>query len=412
MHYVEVRPENANDRFTLYKLGQHYDVIVIGDLSAQQFSLENTRVFERIKEMVEKENTGLLMLGGSETFAMGGWKDHPSFMSLLPVDFNAKGKKPEFLAGVFQAQVVVPWKGLDQYPFLKLDVDGPKNTEFWAKELDALQGLAPVGEKVAGSSELLRAKDEPLMLATAHGGRVAVFAGDSTAESWFGSEKAIAGFTHFWKHLVFWLAQHEEQGKQLWVKLDKRRMTTDPADVLSFTAGVRGKDGADLAGAKINAKVFRGNDELPNVRIARAGKEWRGSFQGAKEPGEYRLEVTAIGVPTATNVRFLVATDDIETLRPVAEHETLSRLASSAEGRFHPAQEEAFLQYLEELQGQVNRESRHKTTHWPDWNRVPAPESTRDQLSGLWNSFALAGMLLFVALLGSEWLLRRWWGLV
>ena len=99
-------------------------------------------------------------------------------------------------------------------------------------------------------------------------------------------------------------------------------------------------------------------------------------------------------------------------LRPLANHETLGKIAANAEGRFHLANEQELVQYLDELKSQVNRESRMKTTHWPDWKRLPASERPRDQLSGLWDSFALVSFLLFVLLIGSEWGLRRMWGLV
>jgi hypothetical protein len=67
---------------------------------------------------------------------------------------------------------------------------------------------------------------------------------------------------------------------------------------------------------------------------------------------------------------------------------------------------------LDELGAHVAREGRHKTAHWPDWNRVPPSTETRDQLAGIWHSFAALGVLLFTALLVTEWLLRRMWGLV
>ena len=414
VNYVDLPANSTEDRWKLFRLDEPYDVIVIGDVAAKQFALGNGKVFERIKEMVANK-TGLLMLGGSETFSGGGWREQPSMMSLLPVDL--KVKKSEFLTNEVLAvpsETLTP-KQLAAYPFLELDRDPKKNAEMWADKFEALDGIAPLGTLAPGATELLSGKPgkELVMAATRAGeGRVVVFAGDSTSERWFGSPEAVAGFTHFWKQLVYWLA-NEQDRTPLVVKLDKRRIFAGGADVLGFTMALRDKEGTELRGVDFKAKVIRGNDEFP-VRIVAD----RGTFQGAKEPGEYQLVVEGSGrskgelVKGRAVARFLVAADDVETLRLIADHENLKRIASAAEGRFHPATEEAFLQFLDELAGQVNRESRHKTTHWPDWKRVPATDAARDQLAGLWNSFALVGLLLFTMLVSGEWFLRRWWGMV
>jgi hypothetical protein len=165
----------------------------------------------------------------------------------------------------------------------------------------------------------------------------------------------------------------------------------------------------EVAKAVFTAKVIGPNKEELPVSL----QNRRGAFQGPKEAGEHRLIITSPGHEGArAEARFLVTFDDIEMLRPAAEHETLKRIAASADGRFHVLSEETLLAYLDELRGQVNRESRHKTTHWPDWRRVPTSDHPRDQLAGLWHSFGLVTLLLFVTLVGSEWLLRRMWGLV
>jgi type VI protein secretion system component VasF len=99
-------------------------------------------------------------------------------------------------------------------------------------------------------------------------------------------------------------------------------------------------------------------------------------------------------------------------LRPVADHDALKRIAEASDGRFHLAQEQTLLDYLDELRTQINAESRHTTTHWPDWKRLPASDRTRDQVAGIWSSFSLVTFLLFVSLLGSEWYLRRKWSMM
>jgi hypothetical protein len=416
VYYVEAPTEGQGDALKFYEFDKrHYDVIVIGDISAKHFSFGTKDIFVKIHEMVTKNKTGLLMLGGTETFAKGGWHQHKAIMDLLPVKLEPE--KVEFSKAEVRAERT---KGALDYPFLKLDLNAQKDDKLWKEEFEPLEGLAPVAGLTEGSTELLKGKHgEVVMAATrkGEGGHVVVFAGDSTSKAWFGTREAAAGYKKFWKQLVLWVANEEDQTNRLVIHLDKRRLNANAADILGFTFSMRGKSGTDLPGATFKAKVVGPQREYP-VNYVREGQHQRGTFQGVKVPGEHRLVIEGTAkddgrdVEAKAEARFLVACDDIEMLRPLAEHETLSKIAAIAEGRFYVLQEQALLQYLDELKNQVNRESRMKTTHWPDWQHLPASDHTRDQLSGMWNSFALVSFLLFIALLGSEWLLRRLWGLV
>lgn len=408
--------DGKGDPFKDYKFDQrHYDVIIIGDISAARFARGDDRIFDQINEMVVKKKTGLLMLGGSETFVKGGWDKQKAILSLLPVKLDLAADKAEF--NDVEVKVDPTKEGLD-FPFLQLDPDPKKNKEIWATKFEPLAGLAPLGNLANGSEPLLRGTNGQLVMAARGiGGRVVVFAGDSTGTSWLTPESAVA-YKQFWKQLAFWLAQQQDQSNQLWVNLDRRRLDANAAEALGFEFGLRGKGRKELTNATFTAEIVGpGGQKIP-VSFARKDQHQQGSFQGAKEPGEHQLIVTAkakddgADIDVKTVARFLVAFDDIEMLRPLAEHETLSKIAASAEGRFSVLEEAVLLQYLDELKGQVNREARHKTTHWPDWKRLPRSEAARDQLAGLWNSFALVSFAFFVALLGSEWLLRRLWGLV
>ncbi len=413
VRHVTLPAKGGVDPLAFYEFDQrHYDVIVIGDVSAKEFSWGSPKVFGTIMEMVEKKKTGLLMLGGTQTFCKGGWREaYPGFPNLLPVTLDVAAEQAEFTtAGVW----VTPTKDGADLPFLQL------GEKVWNDKFDALDGIAPVGALAKDATALLLGrKKELVMAATRAGGagRVVVFAGDSTHTAWRDNPDAVRGYNHFWKNLVFWLARQEDNANQLWINLDKRRVTTDAADALGFTFGLRGKGGAELPNASFTATVFREKQEFP-VRVVSVGDRRHGSFQGAKEPGEYQLVIKGtakdggIEVKTEATARFLVAVDDDEMLRPTADHESLSKIAALSEGRFHLAQEQALLHYLDELKSVVNRESRQKTVHYPDWRRTPASESARDQLPALWGSFSLASLLLFIGLLSGEWGLRRWWGLV
>jgi uncharacterized membrane protein len=416
VRYFEPPTEGKKvDALEFYEFDQrHYDVIIIGDLSAAAFGLSNPDgIFARISDMVMTKKTGLLMLGGTETFAKGGWQK-TRIHGLLPVKLPIDPAKAEFIDDLVRP---LPEKNAWDHLILKLDPDPAKNKEIWEEKFDRLTGIAPLGSLAGGSELLLELKNGTVvMAATQKGtGRSIAFAADSTHESWVipGSTDA---YRRFWKQLVFYLAHQEDLSNQLWIKLDRRRVNANAGEVLNFTFGLR-KAGKEIPGVDFTAKIIGPDKSDIPVRHLREQQHQSGSFQGAKAPGNHELVVTAKTSDGKEPIkpgsaRFLVAFDDLEMTRPLAEHDTLIRVAANAEGRFAILDEASLLQYLDELKSQVNRESRHKTTHWPDWQRVPPSEEMRDQAAGIWNSFALVGLLLFVALLGLEWLLRRLWGLV
>lgn len=418
IHYAEPPTDKKGDPVAWYDLEKkHYDVIVIGDVTAKQFSGGDPKIFDKIKEMIELKKTGLLMLGGEETFGKGGWQTHPAWMDLMPVTFD----KGEFLEREVRA---LPAKEGMPYPFLQLDPEPKRNHDIWTKQFEPLEGLAPLGKLKDGSTEMLKGpKGEMVMAARMVGkGYVAVFAGDTTSRSWFGKAEAVRGYKRFWKQLVYWLAQQDDISNPLWVKLDRRQIGTGAADLLGFTFGLQGKTGAELSRAKFKAMVTGPKAANPRehvVHFSPVDQHQKGTFQGAKERGEYQLIIEGKGkdldgseVEGKAVASFVVDSEEVEMLRPAADHDLLGKIADAADGRFFLAEEQPLLAYLDELKSQVNSEARLKTTHWPDWKRLPSSDHARDQLSGLWNSFSLGGFVLFVILLGAEWFLRRWWGLV
>jgi hypothetical protein len=141
------------------------------------------------------------------------------------------------------------------------------------------------------------------------------------------------------------------------------------------------------------------------VRTARDGAVERWNFWKTEAPGEYRLVVRGSGkdvdgqpISGEKSARFLVYQDDAELLRPAADHDFLSRLASAGGGKSYRADE--LLRVLKELQTQTLPQNKPRTEHWPDWR------------SNRQGEFATGFFLLFVAVLCLEWFLRRYWGLV
>ena len=200
--------------------------------------------------------------------------------------------------------------------------------------------------------------------------------------------------------------------------LTHHRFAFEPAGEVAL----RGKGGVDVKNAKFKVTVIGPHGEKIEVPTLVESQQTRGYFLKADRPGEYKVVVEAEGkdadptnkepVKGTATARFLAYADDIENLRPAADHEFLTKLAQTGGGRFRLADERAFLQLLDELQTTTQKERARAVEYWPPWDLDPGSSELIDQLPALWRSAALGCFLLFVALVCSEWALRRMWGMV
>ena len=411
-----VEPWEGDGRALVAPNPRLYDVIVIGDLSAQQFSGGDPRILEKVRELVLEKKVGLMMLGGIDTFGRGGWDASP-IADLLPVKFD-------ITAQIDKAVRMRPTEAtINQFPFFKLDDDPTKNRELWDKKLPPLDGMAQLGEIRNKATATILAKgndDDLLMVAGVPGGRVLVFGGDSTWK-WPRTPQTLAAYNKFWRGAMLWLANQDEHAGNLWIDIDPktRRLNAGSPERLEFTFGLKGKV-EEIPTAQFKVRAIGPKGEVINVpRSTPEKKHQRGTLAAPATPGEYLLEVEGKGKDTDGTevsdkkaVHFLVVSENLELQRKAADHDLLRDIATKSGGRFDHAGEGAVLKLLSELKGEARRESHAKTVRWPDWDRHPATETIPDQLAGIWGSSALIWLLAFAALLGCEWGLRRKWGMV
>ena len=81
-----------------------------------------------------------------------------------------------------------------------------------------------------------------------------------------------------------------------------------------------------------------------------------------------------------------------------AKPDVLQRIAAAGGGQFYRLED--LPRFLNELKSQPLEVAKPKPRYYPDWRR----DSSRGFLPG-W-------LVVFVALLGAEWGLRRYWGMV
>jgi uncharacterized membrane protein len=388
----------APDQVDLFQFAkQHYDVILLGDVTADRLRQGNPDALTAIHELVNEKGSGLLMMAGHDN--LGPTWLRTRLAPLLPVE--PTGQTDQVNSRV---KMVPTEPGLRHY-ILRLADKRDENDALW-KQLPDLDGRTKLGPVKAGGTVLAAAGDTagpPLLVAQSYGaGRVLALGADTT-HHWKQDDPGNQAHARFWKQLVLWLAKQEEVEGSVWVKPDTRRLAA--GNKLGFSVGVRGKGGVDLKDGQFDVHVVGPKDAKTPVPTARDKDEERGTFWKTDGPGEYRVVVKGKAKDTdgqdvtgETTARFLVYQDDAEMVRRAADHDFLKKLTATGGGSFlRPEELEG---YLDKLRTQPLVENRPKTQTWPDWKR--------NSLSG----FLVAYFLLFVGLLSLEWLLRRRWGLV
>ncbi len=391
---------------------RHYDVILLGDITARRFSGGDPRQLARVRELVEK-GTGLLMFGGYETFTDGDWRGTP-IEDLLPVRLDEPGQ-------VTDPVHMQPTPAGVNHFLLRLADTESANRELWGK-LPPLNGMSRLGSVKKGATVFATTKTgAPMLVGQQVGGRVLAFGGDMTWQ-WANTAENKKLHHRFWQQLVLWLAQQDKAEGSVRVVPDVRRLAA--GGKLGFGVELRGPGGVPAKEAQFAVTVEAPDGTKTVVPTAREQKEERGSFLKTDLPGEYQIVARAWGksadgsavgtkddpLTTTRPVRFLVYQDEAERLRPAADHDFLTKLANTGGGKFHRAEDLA--SFLQKLGAQPLPQSKPKTKVWPDWRRTPTSRGAGDQLSSLAGSGLLLIFGLFVALLGTEWLLRRYWGLV
>jgi uncharacterized membrane protein len=393
---IPANPEQV-DLFQFEK--QHYDVIILGDVSAKRLRTGNPKAIENISDQVREKRTGLMMIGGVNSFGGSDWQG-TELAKLLPVDLSE--------SRLIDANTkLVPLDEGLRY-LLRLGDTVENSKKLWQK-MAPLRSMSTLGKPVQGRSTVFAAANDPtgLPLLVGHDvgrGRILAFAGEET-KYWIKPDVTRGPHDTFWKRCVLWLAHQEEMEGTVWVKLDARRLAA--GDKLPFQVGLRGKGGEDRPDGKYEVKVFDPAGVETIVPTTRDKSEDRGMFWKTDTAGEYRIEVNGVGkdadgkdITGKATARFLVYEDDAEMRQRAANHDFLKALATAGGGEFHLPDDLAG--FLAQLQSQPLPHSAAKADLWPEWRRnQPRP-----------SGFLVAFFLLFVTVLSLEWLLRRRWGLV
>ena len=380
-----------------------FDVVILDDVDARALGYTS---WQALADRV-KAGAGLMMTGGYHSFGPGGFRDTP-LADVLPIDigpaqrqnFGEKARTDVQLAGPVRMQPAAPLG--TSHPIMQLEGSGFRvqgTLSPWA-QLPPLDGANLIERRELKRTAMVLAEADdaerhPLLVAAQPGdGRALAFAGDST---WRWQMQGY-GDAHrrFWRQCVLWLAKKDEQTEgQVWIRLGGRRVIRGSR--VDFTLGAENSQGEPIESARYNVQIETPDGRSVDVRPTGSGKAWSAVFRETGAAGDYRIRVLArdgeqeLGTAEA---RFLVPQQDIELDRPAAEPGLMAQLAemTAAAGGKALAPEElpTLLAELAAQPPKLEEEVIAKTTYWDTW----------------------PFFLLFVALLGVEWYLRKRWGLV
>jgi hypothetical protein len=369
-----------------------YDAYILGDVSVAAFGAANVKLLaQRVAE-----GAGLMMLGGPRSFGPGGWASTP-IAPLLPVEMQpgqvdpANALDPAFHLDR-QLQMLPTREGLQHY-VMRLGTDDPMAA--W-RALPPLEGANKLTPRVGGLGQVLAASDDgtPLLFAQEVGAsRVMAFAGDTTY-LWYTSGHEDE-HQRFWRQVILWLTRKElDKDQPVWVFAEPRNVA--PGQGVTLTYGARDEKNQPVKDAAFDLEVMRpsgGSD-----RLAAPGGADRNSvdFSGTSKAGDYWVRLAASKNGQALGLdgwtRFLVESRDLELDNPAADAALLAELAELSGGSVVPPEQ--------------------LTTLLDRWLVDPPGKQrlTVYRRTPLWDNAVL--LAAFVALIGTEWFLRKRSGLV
>jgi hypothetical protein len=401
------------------------DVIILDDVDTQGVSAASWKALaERVRE-----GAGLMLMGGYHSFGPGGYRETP-LADVLPMNigpaqrqgFDEPLRQDVHLPGPVRMQPAPPLGA--RHPVMRLEgpeVGGQRSGGGVWDQLPALDGANRMDrDELKPNAQVLAEADDaerhPLLVAGQPGdGRVLAFAGDSTWR-W-----PMAGFgeahRRFWRQAVLWLAKKDEQTDgRVWIRLTERRVPRgthvdfqlgaedaegSPVETAEFEVTVTTPDGAEKVVRPVREAAATGeeSDTRASTRSAGASESatWEAVFRETTKPGDYKITVTAkdgANVLGTAEARFLVPAQDLELDRPAAEHSLMAQLAEMTKPAGGAARTEEelpdLLKRLAEQPLELKEEVVSRITYWDTW----------------------PFFLTFVGLLGTEWYLRKRWGLV
>ncbi len=370
-----------------------YDLVILGSIAHDRLQ----PWVPYIVSFVEEKGGGLIALGGPRSFEMGGYAGTP-VGNLMPFHIPASARG--MTAGPF-----VPATTPDgsTHPITRLDDDPVESERLWI-ELPPLPGMNQVGPAKPGATVLATnptwrtsEEDTPVIAVHRYGqGKVLAIAAQGLWQ-WdlmmWGSGGTNAAYERLWNNAVRWMTVREGS-RRIRVASDKlqyRGGETVRFDGQIYDENYRPVDHADLSVTVRSELDGEGALQLDLTSTGQGFGRYAGRLQFLST-GEYRFDATAElnGVPLGSDSGgFVVGEAGGEFERTRMNRKLLAQLSDMTGGRFYLASEIGSM--AEDLSFEEIIVQETRTYSW-------------------WNHPAM--LMLLIGLLTTEWLIRRYLGMV
>jgi uncharacterized membrane protein len=367
-----------------------YDGLILANVEAETMPRAQ---LELAAEFLGRRGGGVLVMG-ARAFERQGLAGTP-LAEALPVDFTDRRAPVARVArveGPDGGGVQLTPDGA-QHPVTRIAATGEESRRRW-QTLPPLASVAAIGGPRPGAQVLAVAPGAagealPLIAAQRYGqGRAVVFAGEAAWRWRMQLPAADTTYETIWRQMARWLTTAAPEPVAIAPLSASLPATTEPLSVL-----VRDRDFTPVRDAEVRITVEQPGGGVRELSAALTGPE-EGRYTASlrlDQPGVYRLRADARRrtevVGTASRAA-LVGGVDVEMADPRLNVPVLQRVASASGGAYVPlADAGSLVDRLRSAQG------------------ADGPPGVRD----LWHNGVVLAVL--IALLASEWVLRRRWGL-
>jgi uncharacterized membrane protein len=370
-----------------------FDVIFIQNFSHEERAYSMSHYLDSIVDYVQAGGA-LVMLGGENSFGEGRYENTP-LQAILPV--VPMGRSP--MLEPFQARLTPQGR---HHPVMRVAATEEASHAVW-QALPPMHG-AHVTRAKPGTQVLLEhpfAKNAEagqsvplLVLGQAGEGRVMALLSDASWQWAFSADEAFTNarlYERFWAKAIRWLIRDPELTP---VKLTLDKSALRPGEALAFQVEARRSDYTPARDAEIDVEIRDARDEtLVEKRRVAAGNDGIARIEVAlAQPGPYEIQVQGFeaGTPLGEDrSAFAVHPTGPEHADTHVRPKLLQEMATVSKGRFDDNPESLTRPPLTDPE-------------------VIEVGHRRDEPLGHQGIF----LLVLAGLLGTEWLLRRRWGVV
>jgi uncharacterized membrane protein len=365
-----------------------YEVVVLGDLAPSAVMPSRIR---QLKQRVQEEGKGLILLAGEEGWDTNGFQTTP-LGDLLPVEIPMSLRR---VPGPAEIQVVPEHAS---HPALKLGEQRADTLEQWSK-LPPLGGVFVGAEPKRGATVLARDQEgNPLLVVhRAKAGRVAFLLTDTTFR-WFFTERDTQDLhRRFWRQLLLWTSGWSDREEaKVRVELSRHRLPVE--EELKISVIAEGAEDAPIRDARVSLEIVGpdGTSQRPLLTFSRGEGAYLAQYSPSA-PGDYEVvaEAERDGEVLGRDRNLFHASEANPELEdPIANLKLLRRMAAATEeagGQYYSyLQVDELFRRLKEQGEPLKLTTRRREDIWDGWP-----------------FFAL-----FAACMVAEWTLRKWKGLV